>query len=388
LGNLYAAEVFANQSAAVKEDKSRESSKAIQYLETVRAAWKDPTKHINPDTSILICLSRLYEAESPEKSLACLKQVYDMSVDKLPESQKFEDIEDADTRKARQREFLPPQLLNNIGCFEYQLEKFENAQELFQAALTSAVKTGERDETIDTDAFITTTSFNLARTYESLGHLEDAKTVYEGLLKRHPDYTDAKTRLAFIELRQNPTVDGPKAMTDLYETDGTDLEVRALFAWYLNKSKRRAINLAEDVEQRLYKHTLQKHDKHDLYALTGMGNLNLVTAREMRRDTEAEKEKRRATYQRAVEFYQKALLLDPKNAYAAQGIAIVIADEKRDFPHAAAIFAEVKNTIRDASIYLNLGHVYAELKQYTRAIEHVSGPLRTIMLVLETNQSV
>ena len=162
-------------------------------------------------------------------------------------------------------------------------------------------------------------------------------------------------------------------MAALYETDSSNLEVRALFGWYLSKAKKRAANIAEDQEQRHYKHTLQNHDKHDRYALTGMGNLYLATAREMRRDTEQDKDKRRKTYEKAVEFFDKALQLDPRNAYAAQGIGIALAEDKKDFGTAVQVFSKVRDTLRDASVYVNLGHVYGELKQYSRAIENVSG---------------
>ena len=371
LGNLYAVEVFANNAANTKEDKSTEQKKAIAMLEAVRLSWKDPKRVIQPDTAILVALSRLYEADQPEKSLGCLQQVYQMSLENLPRDQQYDEIEDEEARLAKRKEHLPPQLLNNLACFQYQLERYSEALETFQAALTACIKAGEKDDGFDTDAVITTTSFNLARTYESLNLLDDAKNIYEGLLARHNDYTDAQTRLAYIELRQNPTVDGPKAMAALYENESANLEVRSLYGWYLNKAKRRAANIAEDQEQRLYKHTLLHHDKHDQYALTGMGNLYLTTAREMRRETDQEKEKRRTTYQKAIEFYHKALQLDPKNAYAAQGIGILLADDKKDFTAAVQIFSKVKDTVRDASVYINLGHVYGELKQYSRAIECV-----------------
>ncbi|MCJ1435811.1 hypothetical protein MMC27_005186 [Xylographa pallens] len=375
LGSLYASEVFANLAAIVREDKTKEHLKATALLEAVRLAWKDSKKNIKPDTAVLICLSRLYEAEQPEKSLACLQQVYQMSLDKLPDEEKHQDIEDEDTRNARQKEHLAPQLLNNIGCFQFQMEKFDDAREAFQTGLTACIRLGEKEEDKDTDPLITTISYNLARTYEAIGLLEEAKQVYEGLLERHADYTDARSRLAYIELRQNPTVDGPKAMATLFETDAANLDVRALYGWYLSKAKRRAANIAEDQEQRHYKHTLQHYDKHDQYSLTGMGNLYLTTAREMRRDTEQDKDKRRKTYEKAVEFYLKALQLDPRNAYAAQGIGIAIVEDKKDFTAAVQIFSKIKDTVRDASVYVNLGHVYGELKQYSRAIESYEAAL-------------
>ncbi|KAH0558716.1 hypothetical protein GP486_004639 [Trichoglossum hirsutum] len=388
LATLYAEDVFKNQAAGFKEDKSNEAKKAIGLFEAVRLAWKDPKKNMKPDSAVLLNLARLYETDHPEKSLQLLQQVEQMEIDMLPESVrparvKPEDGEEDKDKTAEEeaaltamiRENLPPQLLNNIGCFQYQAEKYDLAREMFQTALNACIKTEPKTEKADVDALVTTISFNLARTHEAAGLLDEAKNVYEGLLKLHEDYTDALTRLAYISLRQSPNGDGPKAVTKLYQSDSTNLEVRALYGWYLGKSKKRAANIAEDPEQRHYKHTLQHHEKHDRYSLTGMGNLYLMTAREMRRETDSDKEKRRKTYEKAVEFFDKAVQLDPKNAYAAQGIAIALIEDRRDFAGAVQIFMKVRETIRDASVYINLGHAYAELRQYSRAIENYEAAL-------------
>lgn len=372
LGALYAEDVFRSQASGIKEDKSAEFKKAIALLEAVRLAWKDLQKQLTPDTSVLVYLARLYETDQPEKALQCLQQVEQMMIHEMPNKEPPDGVEADEAWKAKLREQLSPQLLNDIGCFQYHGERYDQAREFFQTALSACVKAGEKDEGIDTDALVTTISYNLARTYEAANQLEEAKQVYEGLLARHDDYTDARTRLAYIELRQNPSEEGPQAMTALYETDSSNLEVRSLFGWYLSKSKRRAANIAEDQEQRHYKHTLQHYDKHDRYSLTGMGNLYLTTAREMRRDTDQDKDKRRKTYEKAVEFYDKALQLDPRNAYAAQGIAIALVEDKKDLTAAVQLFSKIRDTIKDPSVYINLGHVFAELKQYSRSIESVS----------------
>lgn len=376
LGTLYAEEVFLNQQPGIKEDKSAEYKKAIGFLETVRTAWKDPKKSLTADASVLLNLARLYETDQPEKSLQCLQQVEQLEFDQVPSEERPQDPEEEAAFRTRIREGLPPQLLNNIGCFYYQSEKYEQAREMFQVALNACIKAGEKQEEMDTDALVTTISYNLGRTYEANGLLDEANTVYEGLLARHNDYTDARTRLAYISLRQNPTEEGPKAVAKLYQESGADLEVRALYGWYLGKnSRKRPSNISEDPELRHYKHTLQNYEKHDRYALIGMGNLYLMTAREMRRETDQEKQKRSHMYTKAVEFFEKALQLDPKNAYAAQGIAIALVEDKKDFKTALTIFLKVRDTVKDPSVYVNLGHIFAELRQYSKAIEHYEAAL-------------
>jgi RNA polymerase-associated protein CTR9 len=372
LGTLYAEDVFTAQNNNSNEDKSAELKKALKYLEDVQKAWRDPKKNVTPDQSVLLNLARLYEADHPEKSLKCLEEVEQMEIDAIPEEDYPEDMEEEYEIKTALRELLPPQLLNNMGCFHFQAERFVRARELFQAALNACVKAASRDESIDTDALVTSISYNLGRCYESEGMMEEAKDVYENLLKRHADYVDARIRLTYISLRQNPNDQGPRAMKDLFKENEDNIEVRALFGWYMNKSKRKTQNFAADEEQRLYKHTLMKSDKHDRYSLMGMGNIHLAIAREMPRSSEQEKEKRRKGYERAVEFFDKVLQLDPKNAYAAQGIAIALVEDKKDYSTALQIFTKVKETLKDYSVYVNLGHTYCEIKQYARAIENVS----------------
>lgn len=369
LGALLAEEVFAAQASGSKDDKSADASKAISLFESVRSLWKDPKKNISPDESVLIYLSRLYEAASPDKSMQCLSQLEDIQMDQIPDQDRPDENLQNGELKAALREYLPPQLLNNIGCFLYQSGKVAQARELFQSAMNACMKSEELEGEKATDALVTTVRYNFARCLEALDIPEEAKKVYESLLERHSDYTEAGARMTYIALRQSPTDEGPKRMAKLYESDSTNLEVRALFGWYLSKSKKRVANLAEDHEQRHYKHTLQHFDKHDRYALTGMGNVHLLTARDMRRETDQDKEKRRKMYERAVEFFDKALQLDPKNAYAAQGIAIALVDDRKDYAGAVQIFSKIRDTIKDASVYLNLGHAYAELKQFSRSIE-------------------
>jgi RNA polymerase-associated protein CTR9 len=371
LGTLYAEDVFNAQANKSTDDKSAELKKALRYLEDVQKAWKDPKRKAIPDQSVLLNLARLYEAEHPDRSLKCLEEVEQMEIDAIPEEDYPEGIEDDMELKSALRELLPPQLLNNMACFHYQAERFVRARELFQAALNACVKAASRDETIDTDALVTSISYNLGRTYESEGMLDEAKGVYEGLLKRHTDYIDARIRLTYISLRQSPGDAGPKALKQLFKENEDNVEVRALFAWYKNKSKPKTFNFGEDEEQRIHKHTLQRFDKHDRYSLMGMGNIHLSIARELPRGSEQEKEKRRKAYERAVEFFDKVLQLDPKNAYAAQGIAIALVEDKKDFAGALQIFSKVKETLKDYSVYVNLGHTYADIKQYARAIENV-----------------
>jgi RNA polymerase-associated protein CTR9 len=376
LGILYAEEYFTEPLAPSKDDEKPELwKKAVSYLDAVRQSWKDPKKKTLPDPAVLLNLARLYETESPAKSLQCLQEVERLEIDSMPEEKRPTNIEDQELLETAIREQLPPQLLNNIGCFHYQADRLALARQSFQAALNACIRIGNEDTSIDTDALVTTISFNLARTYESEGLLDDAKKVYDGLLARHSDYLDASARLAYIALLQDPTGDGPKAVSRVYQSAPENLEIRAMYGWYLNKSKKKTHIVAEDQEQRHLKHSLRDFNKHDLYSLTAMGNLHLTIAREMPKLSEQDKDKRRKMYEKAVEFFEKALQLDPKNAYAAQGIAVAIVEDKKDLRAGIQIFSKVRETMKDSSVSLNLGHAFCELKQYSRAIENYEAAL-------------
>lgn len=374
LGVLHAEEVFNAQAAGSKEDKTLEARRAIGMLEQVRQAWKDPKRKAQPDAAVLLNLARLYEVEAPEKAVQCLQQVEQMEMDEIAEDDLPDEVGDEDQERRARRELLSPQLLNNIGCFHFQAERYTEASEDFQIALNACVKQGDQakesgQEDVDTDALVSTISYNLARTYEAEGILDEAQKVYQGLLERHPDYVDANVRLAYLSIKANPT-EGAEAVKALMDADPTNLEVRSLYGWYLSRYKKRTHALNEDQEQRHYKSTLQSIDKHDLYSLTGMGNLHLAVAREMPRDTDQNKDKRSKMYMRAVEFFDKVLTLDPRNTYAAQGLGIAVVEDKRDLGAGIQIFSKVRESIKDASVYVNLGHVSTETKQYSRAIEN------------------
>lgn len=372
LGVLHAEDVFSHQLSGSKEDKNAEVKKAIAMLEQVRIAWKDARKKIQPDQAVLLNLARLYEGDQPEKALACLQQVEQMSLDDISDDDLPEELDNEMDERRAKRELLNPQLLNNIGCFHFQAEKYPEAREDFQTALSACVKLGDRSEDndhTDTDALVSTISYNLARTYEAENIDEEARNIYNGLLQRHPDYIDANVRLAYLSLKAD-FADGAEPIKQLIELDPSNLEVRSLYGWYINRAKKRTSALNEDQEQRHYKQTLQTYDKHDLYSLVGMGNLHLAVAREMPRDTDQHKERRSKMYMRAVEFFDKVLALDAQNAFAAQGMGIAVVEDKKDTPTAIQVFSRVRESVKEASVHINLGHVFTEVKQYSRAIEN------------------
>jgi len=351
LGCIYANEVF---QPSVKDEKKPERQKAAQLLERGRSFNENSTKREN-DLLLLHLLSRLNENDNLQQSLHYSQEVALMQ----------EEIDGE----------VSPRLSNNIAVFLQATGNLDKAREVYESAIEHCASSGSISSTpFDTDATLTTLMYNLGRLYEDEGNTEAARPTYEKLLEQHPDYVEARLRLCYMDIIA-AGIDSPEAgkkMKELVELDGQHLQVRALYGWYLSRHRRQiAKNLAEDVEQRHYKTTLSQLDKHDGYSLTSMGNLFLTHSKEiMRSSNPGDVEKRRIQYNKACEFFDKALQLEPKNAYAAQGVAIALSEVKQP-AKAIVIFSKIRETLKDMSVFVNLGHCYTELKQYARAIENV-----------------
>ncbi|KAG4301968.1 hypothetical protein PCK1_001944 [Pneumocystis canis] len=345
LGSIYTHEILSMNS---KNDKPLELQKAKSLLERAIRLMNDSAEREFSDSGIFITLAALCEDEDNDVSLESYKRALDLE-HKFPTN-------------------ILPQLLNNIGVLHHTKGNLENARQFYQNALNQCVSMGQQENnTTNVDALVTTLTYNLARCEEQAENYEDAKKFYEELLQRHPDYVEARVRLCHMEIMKGGTEDTSKKIKRLIETDPDNLDVRAYFGWYLSWQKWGKTS-NDDLEQRHHTHTLKYFDKHDRYSLTAMGNLHLRMARESRPTTDAEREKRQKMYEKAVEFFDKALQLDPQNAYAAQGIAIALAENKQ---HAKAllILSKIRETLKNESVYINMGHCLTEIKQYSRAIE-------------------
>ncbi|ANB13537.1 Ctr9p [Sugiyamaella lignohabitans] len=297
-----------------------------------------------PATEALLILSQLYEPTNVEKALAIIKRV--------GENQGLEPGQPLDS----------VHLNNNIAVLYYLNGHYDLARQYFDGALSLA-----KDDSSNSN-FIPTLTYNIARLEDAVGEPERAQDGYKKVLELAPDYLDARIRSTYLAIALSSEA-GADDMTKLMDDHGDNLEVRSLYGWFLRRRKRTAAkSLSEDVEQKHYKHSLVDVDKHDSYSLVAMGNLYLKVAREIRINKNSDIEKKDKTYFRAAEFFDKALQIDPHNAFAAQGIAIIFAETKK--PELASyIFTKIKETLNDISIYVNTGHCLVELRQFEKAIE-------------------
>lgn len=196
----------------------------------------------------------------------------------------------------------------------------------------------------------------------------------------------AKIREAQMLANLNRHNDAHELLKQCLASQNNNLNLRAFYTYFLIQT-----NLPKPAKDFVFA-TLKDHDKHDVYSLCAAGWIMYHQARESRDTSSKGAEERRRGFQRTAEFYEKALHLDPLCAFAAQGLAIVTAEDAlgslggsiastsgaeeaqrrlKNAREALDVFAKVRESINDGSVYFNMGHCYYARDEFDRAIESV-----------------
>lgn len=89
---------------------------------------------------------------------------------------------------------VPARLLNNIAVLDYLKGDFGAARERFQGAATNGSKgIVEGVVRVEDDAVLTAVNFNLGVVAEALDEVDEAKSFYQNLLGRHPEFVDGQS---------------------------------------------------------------------------------------------------------------------------------------------------------------------------------------------------
>ncbi|PPQ83611.1 hypothetical protein CVT25_006296 [Psilocybe cyanescens] len=275
---------------------------------------------------------------------------------------------------------IDPRLINNIGVLHHLEGNFVDAQSMYENALTSASSLSSDVA----EGLATTILYNLARVYEDEGEDNLATDAYEKLLSRHPEYIDAKVRQAQMLTNLNRVNEAHDLIKQALVSQSSNLNLRAYYTYFLIHS-----NSPKTAKEFVFA-TLRDHDKHDVYSLCAAAWIHHHQARESRDTSQKGIEERKKNFQRSAEFYEKALQLDSMCAFAAQGLAIITAEDAlgtmggafarissfdeaqqrlQNAREALDIFAKVRESLNDGSVYLNIGHCYYARDEFDRAIE-------------------
>ncbi|ODV97302.1 hypothetical protein PACTADRAFT_49035 [Pachysolen tannophilus NRRL Y-2460] len=331
----------------------KHNSKAIQFLEKyVNLATEEKEQiHVNA----YLTLSELYESTDLNKSLEYLSKSIELF-------QAYPDQE------------IPLELFNNIGVFYYLKGNFESSIKFFETALE---KVSPQNPELKVSV-----NYNRTRVLET-SNITQAEEIYLTILDKVPLYLSAKLRLLLLSClsKKDELPELYKEVEELLESNQDVMEVRSFYGWFIKKFGK-TLQLDKDLESRHHKETLMKYSSHDSFALISLGNAYLSIAKEIRPNSRELEDKKNQYYVRATQLFQKVLSLDKKNLYAAQGLAITLAELKH-YNLALEIFRKLKNdmtknesTNHDISIYLNLGNLLIINRNYSKAIENYEQALK------------
>ncbi|KAH7907720.1 hypothetical protein BJ138DRAFT_1116454 [Hygrophoropsis aurantiaca] len=339
-------------------DEAQEKTRARELFEratkTLELDGAHGAQHVADDADMHAEIARLWQDESLERTARALREALRIS-----------EAGGAD-----------PRVLNNMGALAHMEGRLEEAREVYERALTMAAGLGgEAGEGMSTSIL-----YNLARAYEDSGDKAMAKEAYDKLLTRHPEYVDAKIRLAHMLTELNQSNEAHELLKQALLAQGTNLNLRAYYTHFLI-----AASLPKAAKDFVF--ATLKTDKYDVYSLCAAGWIMYHQARESRDPSPKPMEERRKGFLRAAEFYDKALQLDPLCAVAAQGLAIVTAEDAlgtlsgtapapdealkrmKNARDALDVFAKVRESLNDGSVYVNMGHCYYARDEFDRAIE-------------------
>ncbi|TFK74286.1 RNA polymerase II-associated protein [Pluteus cervinus] len=343
---------FAREKTKAKESYDR-ISKLIEQDDSRPGQIQVPDR-ISKDMQTYAEIARLWQGENNDKVIKALKEALRICD---PNNSNY------------------PRILNNLGALHQMEGNFTEAQTYYQSALTSATS-----HEAGTPSISISICYNLARVYEDQGQESNARDAYTLLLSKHPEYVDAKIRLAHLAFAAHQTSEASDLLKQCLASQPSNLNLRAYLIHFLFSS-----NQAKQIKEVVYT-SLKDYDRHDVYSLCASGWFWYYTARESK---EQHSEERKKNFLRSAEYYEKALQLDPNCAFAAQGLAIMIAEDalgtlwgalgpptpddvlRRDKSSREAldIFAKVRESISDGSVYVNMGHCYYARDEYDRAIE-------------------
>merc|ERR1712038_1479395 len=205
-----------------------------------------------------------------------------------------------------------------------------------------------------------TIRYNLARINESLCQHDKSERLYKDILMDHPNYIDCYLRLGCMARDRGQIYEASDKFKDALQISNEDPD-----AWSLIGNLHLAKMEWGPGQKKFERILKQPNTASDAYSHIALGNVWLQTLHQPSKDKEKEKK-----YQdRALAMYKSVLRNDHKNIWAANGIGAVLA-HKGCIQEARDIFAQVREATADfCDVWLNIGHIYVEQRQYISAIQ-------------------
>lgn len=291
------------------------------------------------------------------------------------------------------------------------LEHLRVALDLIRAA----PDTGGSSEELEFEK--TTIMYNAARLQESSSHLsalDDARQAYETILQIHPEYIDARIRLAVMiaSLPSSVNVQGKATQTansyfkEALSSDPSNLDARAAYVTFLagelgSSPHPGQWTIIKDTLAELF---LGANDAKAVKIFGGAGPARQVLEAattdpfimssmgwayyNLGREARDKKERERCMF-RAGEFFSQALASDKQCAVAAQGSGVLLCDDgllntakfgagadaadlerearRKAVDEGLAVFSKLREIRDDGSIHVCVGHALSRREEWQRA---------------------
>ncbi|VDM54221.1 unnamed protein product [Angiostrongylus costaricensis] len=286
------------------------------------------------DVEVLIDLAQLLEGVDPQASITSAKHGTACELIKPSEDGQMD---------------APAAILNNIGALHMTMEKYERAKEYFEAAEAKLQEDLEGDLCDSKlSSYVITMRYNLARCLEHLCYL----------------------RLGCLARDRGQIYESSVWFKEAMSVDQNNADSWVLIG-NLHMSKHEW-----GPGQKKFEQVLNKMDKEDAYSWVSLGNVwmeMLFNLGRKKTDIQGQETK---YMDRALQMFGKALKIEPKNIWAANGIGCVLAS-KSMWQDARDIFAQVREATSEFyDVWMNIAHVYIELGQYVPALQMYSNAIK------------
>ena len=259
--------------------------------------------------------------------------------------------------------------------------------------------------------------YNLGRAHECAGRADAAREAYGELLGAHPEFVDARVRLAVLaahERADKQLADSSGTLRTARETanslfkealssEPANLDTRAMYmrflageypanrhaGWPAVKDIAAQLFLGPDAGKGVFgsssaaRHAVEEA-RHDAYTLGALGWAYYQLGLHVAPGANARAERAKAML-RAADLLDKALAANTQDVFAAQGLAIIVADDALGDPNATpeasaerrrsgaedaiALFGKLREVRDDASVHVCLGHAFMVRSELERAID-------------------
>ncbi|WVQ89256.1 hypothetical protein IAS59_003009 [Cryptococcus gattii] len=320
---------------------------------------------VGSDSDVFVDLAKLWQGENVEKAIGAYQTALSIITDN--------DLESAQEPGLDSPNFTALRLSDNLAALYHLEGNVETAERMYQEALQKvAIQEGKEAEILKT-----VLAYNLGRAYEEGGDHAKAAQWYRDVLRQHPEHVESKARLALIATSAGRHFDAHTLLKECLQSDENNLTLRSVYTNFL-------ITIGSYREAFAFTTQTLRIDKSDAWTFCALGWLHFTLGREGKSPQElAERPKQ---YLRSAEAYERALIIDPKCAMAAQGLAIALvedslalrgtnygADEGKVRARLAGqtlgIFGRIKDSLAEGAVNVNLGHCYFVRGEEEKAIE-------------------